>query len=122
MKQILLLLALVVLNSPSTMYCQTLTDYVLSVRGDTLVIKNYADMGNKPNSLYYALLLDTVNVPAGRVYELRAAGWYPLQNNPSTSAKHAAVIVGSDPTITVGCVAEVVGLFSNGYHPPACSS
>jgi len=101
MKQILLLLALAVLNSPSTMYCQTLTDYVLSVRGDTLVIKNYADMGNKPNSLYYALLLDTVNVPAGRVYELRAAGWYPLQNNPSTSAKHATVIVGSDPTMLV---------------------
>ncbi len=101
MKQILFLLALVVLISPSTTYCQTLMDYVLAQRGDTLVLKNYADMGNTPNSLYEALLLDTSNVPAGRVYELQAGGWYPLQNNPSTSAKHTTMIVGSDPTMVV---------------------
>jgi hypothetical protein len=58
-------------------------------------------MGGKPDALYYTLLLDTSNVPAGRVYELQAGGWYPLYNNPSTSAKHSTVIVGSDPTMVV---------------------
>ena len=101
MTQIVVLLALMVLMLTPTSYCQTLMDYVLAQRGDTLVIKDYADLGNKPNSLYEALLLDTSNVPAGRVYELQAGGWYPLQNNPSTSSKHSTVIVGSDPTMVV---------------------
>ena len=101
MKKIPVLLVLVLLISKSTMYAQTLVDYLLWQRGDTLGIKDYADMGNKPNSLYEALILDTSNVPPGRVYELRAGGWYPLQNNPSTSAKHSTVIVGSDPAMVV---------------------
>jgi hypothetical protein len=101
MKKIPVLLVLVLLISKSTMYPQTLVDYLLWQRGDTLGIKDYADMGNKPNSLYEALILDTSNVPPGRVYELRAGGWYPLQNNPSTSAKHSTVIVGSDPAMVV---------------------
>jgi hypothetical protein len=101
MKKTLLLIALVVLISTSTMYAQILSDYVKQVKGDTLVIKTYDDMGGKPDALYYTLLLDTSNVPAGRVYELQAGGWYPLYNNPSTSAKHSTVIVGSDPTMVV---------------------
>jgi hypothetical protein len=101
MKKTLLLIALVVLISTSTMYGQTLSDYVKQVKGDTLVIKTYDDMGGKPDALYYTLLLDTSNVPAGRVYELQAGGWYPLLNNPSSSAKHPTVIVGSDPTMVV---------------------
>jgi hypothetical protein len=101
MKKTLLLIALVVLISTSTMYGQTLSDYVKQVKGDTLVIKTYDDMGGKPDALYYTLLLDTSNVPAGRVYELQAGGWYPLYNNPSTSAKHSTVIIGSDPTMVV---------------------
>jgi hypothetical protein len=101
MKKTLLLIALVVLISTSTMYAQILSDYVKQVKGDTLVIKTYDDMGGKPDALYYTLLLDTSNVPAGRVYELQAGGWYPLYNNPSTSAKHSTVIIGSDPTMVV---------------------
>ena len=101
MKKILLPLMLVVLVWTSTSYAQTLMDYVLEQRGDTLVIKDFADMGNRSNSLYKALLLDTNNVPAGRVYELQAGGWYPLDNNPTTSAQHPTVIVGSDPTMVV---------------------
>ena len=101
MKKILFPVALVVFISTSTTYGQTLMDYVLAQKGDTLVIKDYADMGNKPSSLYFALLLDIVNVPPGRVYELKAGGWYPLYNNPSTSANHPTMIVGSDPTMVV---------------------
>jgi hypothetical protein len=77
---------------------QNLNDYIKEVKGDTLVIKTYAEMGNQPDALYYTLLLDTTSVPAGRVYELQAGGWYPQSKNPTSSAKHLTVIVGSDPT------------------------
>ena len=40
-------------------------------------------MNSQPNSLYNALLLDSVGDPAGCVSELRAGGWYPLDNNIS---------------------------------------
>ena len=98
MKKILLLFVLLILISASTMYAQTLMDYVLAQRGDTLVIKDYTDMGSKSNSLYNALLLDTTNVPAGRVYMLRANGYYPLANNITTTSKQPTVIVGADNT------------------------
>ena len=122
MKKALLLTALVVFISIPPMVAQTLSDYIKEVKGDTLVIKTYVEMGNKPDALYYGLLLDNVNVPAGRVYELQAGGWYPLLNNPTTSATHPTVIVGSDPTITAACFADVDGLFWSGYHPAARSS
>lgn len=101
MKKILSLFVSLVLISVSTMYTQTLNDYVKQVKGDTLVIKDYSDMNNQSNSLYWAMVLDTDNVPAGRVYELQAGGWYPLQNNPTSSSKHPTVIVGSDPTMVI---------------------
>ncbi len=58
-------------------------------------------MGNQPNSLYLALVGDTISVPAGRVYELQAGGFYPLANNPTSPSGHTTVIVGSDPTMVV---------------------
>jgi len=78
---------------------QTLSDYIQEVKGDTLVIKDYYDMSNQQNSLFWAMTLDTGNVPAGRVYELKANGYYPLQNNPTTLRN--TVIVGEDPTSIV---------------------
>ena len=45
------------------------------------------------------MTLDTGNVPAGRVYELKANGYYPLQNNPTTLRN--TVIVGEDNTSVV---------------------
>jgi hypothetical protein len=101
MKKALLISTVSLLLPMASVFSQTLSDYVKQVKGDTLVIKTYDDMGGKPDALYYTLLLDTSNVPAGRVYELQAGGWYPLYNNPSTSAKHSTVIVGSDPTMVV---------------------
>jgi hypothetical protein len=100
MKKLMLLFVmltfLVVLQS---IYAQTLSDYIQQVKGDTLVVKDYSDMNNQQNSLYWAMTLDTGNVPAGRVYELRANGYYPLQNNPTTLRN--TVIVGEDPTSIV---------------------
>jgi len=100
MKKLMLLFVmltfLVVLQS---IYAQTLSDYIQQVKGDTLVVKDYSDMNNQQNSLYWAMTLDTGNVPAGRVYELRANGYYPLQNNPTTLRN--TVIIGEDPTSIV---------------------
>jgi hypothetical protein len=82
-----------------SVFPQTLMDYVSNVKGDTLVVKDYYDMNNQQNSLYEAMTLDTGNVPAGRVYELKTNGYYPLENNPTTLRN--TVIVGEDNTILV---------------------
>ena len=74
-------------------------DYILQVKGDTLVIKDYFDMGNEPNSLYKVMSLDTTNVPEGRVYELKANGYYPNWQVPISPKNHRTVIVGEDPRI-----------------------
>jgi len=98
-KLMLLFVMLTVLVVLQSIYAQTLSDYIQQVKGDTLVVKDYSDMNNQQNSLYWAMTLDTGNVPAGRVYELRANGYYPLQNNPTTLRN--TVIVGEDPTSIV---------------------
>ena len=102
MKKVFSLFILLIILIPFTPTLpQTLIDYIKEVKGDTLVIKDYSDMNNQPNSLYWAISLDTVKVPANRVYELQAGGLYPLSNIITSSAKHPTVIVGSDPTIVV---------------------
>jgi len=76
-----------------------LGDYVSEVRGDTLVIKDYADFEPyAAGSLREAIIADSVDVPAGRVYELKANGYYPLSSNLTTPASRAVVIVGADDT------------------------
>jgi len=97
MKKLLVIMAVLLVSVPAS--SQTLMDYVLEQRGDTLVIKDFVDMGNQANSLTQALLLDTDAVPAGRVYELRINGTYPAINNPATL--RPTVIIGADPTILV---------------------
>ena len=100
MKKVLLLFAATAILLPMhSALSQTLSDYVKQVKGDTLVIKDYYDMNNQQNSLYWAMTLDTGYVPTGRVYELKANGYYPLQNNPTTLRN--TVIVGEDPTSMV---------------------
>ncbi|MBN2425447.1 MAG: hypothetical protein JXB44_10520, partial [Calditrichaceae bacterium] len=99
MKNLFLLFTLTILMPFSLAFSQTLEDYILEVRGDTLVIKDYYDMGNEPNSLYQVLTLDTDDLPEDRVYELKANGYYPLSSNPTTLRN--TVIVGADNTILV---------------------
>ena len=100
-KLILPFAALTILISIHTVLPQDLVDYISEIKGDTLVIKDYSEMNNQPNSLYWTLVLDTINVPEGRVYELKAGGLYPLSFTPTSSSKHPTVIVGSDPTMVV---------------------
>ena len=76
-----------------------LDDYVAEVKGDTLVIKDFGDMEpDAAGSLREAVVADSVEVPAGRVYELKANGYYPLSTNLTTPATRAVVIVGADDT------------------------
>ncbi len=120
MKKYLLFFALILLIPVTSVYTQTLMDYVSEVKGDTLVIKDYYDMNNQQSSLYWAMKLDTGDVPAGRVYELKANGYYPLGQNPTTLRN--TVIVGEDPTSIVKngnassrppliCGADTTGVF-----------
>jgi hypothetical protein len=88
---------MLVLFQVSSVYAQTYTleDYVLEHRGDTLVIKDDADMG-EANTVYNCLLADSQDVPAGRVYMLRTMGYYGFTNSPTTSSTRKVIIVGED--------------------------
>ena len=97
MRTVILCLVILVL-SLSMAFAQAYMDYVKEVKGDTLVIKNYADMGFAPNSIRDAVIADSVDVPAGRVYELQANGWYPQTGGFTTPTSRAAVFAGSDNT------------------------
>lgn len=97
MKRTLLPMMVVTLCMFGTAGAQTFMDYVKEMKGDTAVIKDYTDMGSIANSLANALNSDTVSVPAGRVYQLKASGYYPITANPTTSAR-GVVIVGPDAT------------------------
>jgi hypothetical protein len=95
------LFALVIFLMQYSVFAQVLGDYISEIKGDTLVVKDYYEMNNQPNSLYYALLLDSLDVPKGRVYELKANGYYPHVITPISSAKHHTVIIGANPTQVV---------------------
>ncbi len=71
MKRLILLGCFLALCTAVSVRAQTLMDYVDEVRGDTLVIKNYTDMGNVANSLLDAIVADE-QAPPGRVYLLKA--------------------------------------------------
>lgn len=96
MKKGLLLFVVLCFTLFSNVFADGVMDYVLEERGDTLVIKDYSDMGSVAGSLTEAVVADSVDVPAGRVYELKANGYYPLSTNLTTPADRAVVIVGAD--------------------------
>jgi hypothetical protein len=101
MKNMLLFVVLFVLLQITPASSQVLADYIAETRGDTLVVKSLDDMLGEVNALYNVILLDSLSVPAGRVYELKAGGFYPVQNNPSCWAGRTTIIRGSDPTPVV---------------------
>ncbi|MFH1197820.1 MAG: T9SS type A sorting domain-containing protein [bacterium] len=103
MRKVLVLSLGLFLLSLTASFSQGLMDYVKEVKGDTLVIKDYIDMGLQPNSLNNAVLGDSVNnpVPAGRVYQLQTNGWYPQSAGLTTPSNRAVEISGADKTILV---------------------
>ncbi len=96
MKKGLLLFVVLCFTLFSNVFADGVMDYVLEQRGDTLVIKDYTDMGNVAGSLTEAVVADSEDVPAGRVYELKANGYYPLSTSLTTPADRAVVIIGAD--------------------------
>lgn len=73
---------------------QTFNTYIDSFRGDTVVVKDYADLEyTQPNSLVNAIELD-LNAPAGRVYELKRGGLYWNSRDLFTPTNRALVITG----------------------------
>jgi hypothetical protein len=96
-KGLILFLGIFVM-SMSTSFAQGLMDYVKEVKGDTLVVKHYGDMGFEPNSLNNVVLADSQDVPAGRVYELQQNGWYPQTGGFTTPLDRPVVIAGAGGT------------------------
>jgi len=98
MKRILLPFMVFLLISFTASFAQGLMDYVKEVKGDVLVIKDFTDMDFQPNSLNNAVTADSVDVPAGRVYELQSGGWYPQSAGFTTPSNRPVVIAGADDT------------------------
>jgi hypothetical protein len=71
-------------------------DYVSVMKGDTAVIKDYAEKANEASTLGSAISLDA-SPPAGRVYMLKTNGYYPILTTPTTPAP-SVIIVGEDFT------------------------
>ncbi len=99
MREVVLFLGILML-SLSVSFAQTLMDYVKEVKGDTLVVNDYYDMSEAPNSINNVITEDT-EAPAGRVYELQTAGWYPQSAGVTTPSDRPVVIVGADDDILV---------------------
>jgi hypothetical protein len=98
MRKVLILFVALFLVSLSSTFAQTLMDYVKEVKGDTLVVNDYTDMGQQPSSIVNVVVSDTVNVPAGRVYQLQTNGWYPMGAGLTTPSNRPVIIAGADNT------------------------
>lgn len=92
MKKLMLLIIVAVFCTTSTVFAQ-LDQYVDEVRGDTLVINSYQDMGSEPNALLNAVDEDT-DAPDGRVYELKRDSWYPVLETLSSPEDRPLIIAG----------------------------
>ena len=100
MRKVLMLFLGFFVISWSASFAQGLMDYVKEVKGDTLVVNDYYDMNEAPNSINNVVLNDA-EAPAGRVYELQTAGWYPQSGGFTTPSDRPVVIVGADDDILV---------------------
>lgn len=100
MRKVLILFLGFFVISFSASFAQGLMDYVKEVKGDTLVVNDYYDMNEAPNSINNVVLNDT-QAPAGRVYELQTAGWYPQSGGLTTPSDRSVVIVGADDDMLV---------------------
>lgn len=88
--RIILLTMTIILVALSPIFAQTLDDYILETKGDTLVLKDFIDLG-EPSTLNQVFALDDAP-PAGRVYELKVNGYYPMATNPQTPARPVTIV------------------------------
>lgn len=94
MKKLLLLLTVMTLLPLTSVLSQPSEDLILEHRGDSLLIKDEFDFGF--NTLYTVINADTLNVPEGRVYLLKANGFYSLINAVTTSDVRKTIIMGEN--------------------------
>jgi len=90
--------------------------YVSSVSGDTLFVKDDADFGGG-NTLPNLMKSDSL-APATRVYFLKAAGTYSCQQNPATSKTYKTIIMGPEQNIKKGTTFPPVvsGMYATGIN------
>lgn len=100
MKKMYACILALLLVSMSSSYAQSLMDYVKEVKGDTLVVKTYEEMGQQASAINNVILADSVDTPAGRVYQLQTGGWYPQSAGFTTPAR-PVIIAGEDNAMLV---------------------
>ena len=90
--------------------------YVSSVSGDTLFVKDDATFGGG-NTLYLLMRSDSL-APATRVYMLKAAGTYSCRDNPQSSQTYKTIIMGPEQNIKKGTIAPPVisGMYETGIN------
>jgi len=92
MKSAILLLFSILLFLASSALADYDPQYVHSVSGDTLVVKDDVEFGHT-NTLRNLIVSDSL-APATRVYELKNGGIYSCDNNPASSSKYRTIIMG----------------------------
>jgi hypothetical protein len=98
MKKTILLIFLFLLCAMHINYAQTFQDYILEMRGDTAVVKDFFDMEpDGPNSIINAIANDT-EAPEGRVYMFKTNGLYLISQQMVSPANRPIRIVGEDYT------------------------
>lgn len=95
MKKLTLLLICIV-GSYTAAHAQ-IEDYISETRGDTVVVKTWAEMEYVGNALPDVVAADT-DAPDGRVYELKQGGYYPVSYQISVTGDRPLVIAGEDDT------------------------
>ena len=94
MRKLFLLLTVITFLPLTSILSQPNPDMILKESGDSLWIKDDLDYGF--NTLYTVINDDTLNVPAGRVYVLKANGYYSLINTVISSDTRRTIIMGEN--------------------------
>ena len=96
MKRILSLFSLLFLLVLPSVFAQNIAQYITGTKGDTLVVKDEGEYG-APDAITLLMGADTLNVPAGRVYQLHKNGYYSVGNTrPTSSSKVKAIVAGDN--------------------------
>jgi len=104
----------------SPAFAQYDPQYVSSVSGDTLVVKDDVEYGLGMDNLYFLMRSDSL-APATRVYFLKAGGIYYCWNNPTSSKKYRTIIMGPEQNLKTGSPAMQPPTIT-GYAPADFSS
>ena len=115
MRKILVLCSMLLLLQLTSVVAQTMADYILETKGDTLVVKDEFDFG-APDALTQLLAADTLNVPAGRVYQLHANGYYSVINRPTSSATVRAIIAGDNNALIKNSQSDAIPIITGAVY------